>query len=180
MENERYLPIPGFESYMVSDLGNVKRIAPWSDGRKRKIGILSPSRKYGKRTTNNYLRYTLRDNAGKPTWHQAHRLVLLVFVGPPPDSWSQSNHKNGDKEDNRLENLEWCSPSQNQLHKYRVLNAPTRPGSKHHNAKVTEDDVFAIRALRKKGWTLPQLAKEFGLSRPTICWIAKRKSWKHI
>lgn len=49
-----------------------------------------------------------------------HSLVLLTFVWERPDGY-EINHKNGVRTDNRLENLEYCTKSENELHKYRVL-----------------------------------------------------------
>jgi hypothetical protein len=108
-----------------------------------------------------------------------HRLVMAAFVGPLPRG-HQVNHKDGNKQNNVLSNLEYVTPQQDARHKYDVLKVEAPHGSKHHAAKVSEDDVFAIRALRRRGWKLKRLAEEFGLSEPTICWICLNKEWKHI
>jgi len=173
---ETWKPVVGYEGvYEISDLGQVKRISGWSDGRKTKpIGILKTGRK------KRYATAVLHNKKlGKQKQYPVHRLVLAAFVGPLPYG-HEVNHKNGIKRDNRLENLEYVTHSENQLHSYRVLNTPTRPGSKHHNAKITEDEALAIRALHRRGWSGKKLAQEFGIGPSTVCWIVKRKAWKHV
>ena len=95
---ELWKPVVGFEGiYEVSDIGNIKRVAPWSDGRKRKLGLLSvyPNQR-------GYVKARLfRD--GKVTDVRVHRLVMAAFVGPLPYN-HEINHKNGVRNDNRLDN----------------------------------------------------------------------------
>lgn len=172
-------PIVGYEGiYEVNDCGQIRRIAPWADGRRQNVSSVKPLRK-AHITANGYMRVALRHSGEAQKYHPVHRLVMAAFCGPLPEG-HQVNHKNGNKQDNRLQNLEYVTGSENRIHSYRVLKQPTRPGSKHHAAKITEADALAIRALRVRGWTLKRLAKQFGLSVPTVCWIAKGKAWKHI
>lgn len=58
-------------------------------------------------------------NLGRGSRHLVHRLVAVAFVGGDPAL--QVNHKNGDRSDNRAENLEWLSCSENHRHSYREL-----------------------------------------------------------
>jgi len=174
MNTENWKAVVGYEGlYEVSDQGNVKRVGAWTDGRKNRVrGVRKPS------PSKRYSRITLfRDKTHRE--FAVHRLVLAAFVGPIPFGY-EVNHKNGIHRDNRLENLEYVTHSDNQKHKYRILDCPTRPGSKHHAAKLTEDDAFAIRALRKRQWKLKDIAKVFGIAVPTVCWITKNKTWRHI
>ncbi len=53
---------------------------------------------------------------------KVHRLIAELFIGPPPSpKHTDINHKNGIRDDNRIENLEWCTRSENVKHAYAVL-----------------------------------------------------------
>lgn len=173
---ETWKAVVGFEGiYEVSDHGRVRRIAPWSDGRKTKPS----SELVGKISHNGYRRVSLRRD-GKQREFAVHRLVAAAFIGPLPSPIHQVNHKNGRPKDNRYENLEYLTPSQNQLHACRVLHRPSRPGSKHHNAKLTESDVMQIRTLYAQGVLQKHLAEKFGVGCSVICQVCSRQLWSHI
>ncbi|MGH7593440.1 MAG: NUMOD4 domain-containing protein [Gemmatimonadales bacterium] len=173
---EEWRAVVGYEGlYEVSDKGNVRRIAPWCDGRRTK-----PAAKLtGKTTETGYRRISIRKE-GAIREFAIHRLVAAAFIGSLPSSVHQVNHKNGKKTDNCVSNLEYLTPSANQLHSFRVLGAPSRPGSKHHNAKVTEKDVLVMRSLWKQGTLQKDLCVRFGLTRGTVSEIVRRKLWTHI
>ena len=105
MPYEIYMPIeeykdskyPGGAKYFVSNLGNIKNykgeiMKPSDDGR-------------------GYMKIDLRKD-GKRKTHKVHRLVLSTFKANPQNK-SQINHINEDKTDNRVNNLEWCTPKEN-------------------------------------------------------------------
>lgn len=103
---EIWLDVPGYAGlYMVSNLGRI---------RSQKRGVLKPFK-----NCNGYLIATLTQN-GEKVRTGAHRLVALAFL-PNPEGKPQINHKDGDKENNRPENLEWVTCSENNLHRCRVL-----------------------------------------------------------
>lgn len=71
-------------------------------------------------TAKGYLRLHLYVNdAVLRSW--VHRLVAEAFLGSAPTAKHQVNHKNGVPSDNRVENLEWCTQSENMRHSYHVL-----------------------------------------------------------
>ena len=101
MDEEIWCPIKGYESlYEVSDKGRVKSIGYCKER------ILSPG-KHSK----GYLQVELYKN-GDRKMCKVHRLVAQAFI-PNPDNLTQVNHKDEDKENNSVQNLEWCSSKYN-------------------------------------------------------------------
>lgn len=90
-----------------------------------------------------YKRVSLSMN-GKVKRFQVHRLVAIHFI-PNPNKKPCVNHKNGDKFDNVILNLEWCTYSENERHSYEELNKV------NHNRKLSIDDILDIRLNVKKG-----------------------------
>lgn len=102
---ENWIEIPEYEGlYMISDLGNVKSL--YSNK------ILKPSiDKFG------YCRFSATKNKKQKTL-RIHRIVAELFI-PNPNNLPQVNHKDGNKENNSKNNLEWCTDSENKLHAYK-------------------------------------------------------------
>lgn len=98
---EKYIVINEFDNYAISNLGNIKNI--------KKGNILTPYL-----NTNGYLTYTFCQNGVKKTF-RLHRLVALYFIDNP-NNLPYVNHKDGDKTNNKVENLEWCTAKENDAH----------------------------------------------------------------
>lgn len=106
-----------------------------------------------------------------------HRMVVEAFIGPIPDGM-QINHKDGNKQNNRLENLEVCTASHNQLHRHRVLGQHI--GEAHPLAKLREKDVHEIRRMAKKGATHQKIADAMGVDRTCISLVVRGKTWSWL
>jgi hypothetical protein len=104
-----------------------------------------------------------------------HRLVADAFIDNP-NMKPVVNHINGIKHDNRVENLEWCTQYENDLHAKitGLLNPPK--GENHPLSKLTNEDVIHIRESKQNGC---ELAKKFNVPRSTITKIRKHYAWKH-
>lgn len=121
-------------------------------------------------------------SGGKPHWRMIHRLVWEAFHDKPIPDGMQINHLNGDPADNRLANLEVCTPSENVVHAIENWGRPIncRPIFGHANgsAKLTGQDVRAIRAEYSAGGIRQiDLARKFGVSQKTISLITRGEIW---
>ena len=152
--------------YQVSNLGQVKS---------KKSGriLKTPPIKTG------YLRLNLLKN-GKPKQAYVHRIVAEVFI-PQKIGKSEINHIDGDKTNNRIENLEWVTHKENILHSHRIgLNKPNQvKGSKVVNAILTEEQAQII--IDSRGLcSAKQLSEKFNTSVGNIYYIWQGLSWKHL
>ncbi len=110
--------------------------------------------------------------------HLVHRLVASVYCGGY-DKKLTVNHKNGIKTDNRVENLEWVSLTDNIKHGW-ATGLYTGRGSKHHNSRLTNDVVLEIRARLLAGERGCAVAAAYGIGRSQVSAIRVGKSWAHL
>ena len=117
------MPVIGFEGIYEADASG--RIFSIARTMKRKNGTTYTIQRRElslKTTEEGYQMAHLRNCPASETI-SAHRIVLAAFSGHMPDGTVMVNHKNGDRSDNRVENLEWCSRSENAIHAYRALQS---------------------------------------------------------
>jgi hypothetical protein len=108
-----------------------------------------------------------------------HRIVLTTFQRPPK-SWEQCNHKDGNKHNNELSNLEWVTGLENARHAVEVLDSYKR-GQTHGRSKLTEREAAFIVWLKGTyGDTIQPkpIADFYGMSSTSIQYLWKGKSWK--
>lgn len=149
--------------YEVSNYGRVRRLG-------QPDRVLKPE---------SYKRVMLSGH-GKSRKRLVHQLVVEAFLDPPPTPEHVPNHKNGDHGDNRVENLEWTTPRENQLHAINT-NLYGGRGETHGRAKLTEKQVVAIRQRYKGAYgEQTALAKEYGVSPDLIGKIVRAEVWTHM
>ena len=132
---EEWKEIPGYEGlYEVSNKGNVRNV------RRNKLLRLQ-------KTNNGYIRVVLSKNRIK-TGFQVHRLVALTFL-PNPDNLPQVNHKDEDKTNNSVENLEWCNHNYNNTYGTRIerQSKSLTKNWRTRKAKNSSKDVDGTLAL---------------------------------
>lgn len=116
---EMWKKIPGFgESYCVSDQGNVRRANTFERDAEGNYTIVPGKILKGSKNRGEYRTVSLKAGRKLKTC-LVHRLVCEAFLDNPKQK-PHVNHKNGVKDDNRLENLEWCTPSENARHAHRL------------------------------------------------------------
>lgn len=149
MEKEEWEDIPGYEGlYQASTHGRIRSYDKYVKcrgvGQRFMTGRVLKQFKdrYG------YLRISLH-KGGKIKTYKVHRLVLTVFDHPPKPG-EQCNHKDGDKENIYIENLEWCTAKQNCDHRDNVLGKHNR-GERQGSHVLTDRDVREIRVHLKEG-----------------------------
>lgn len=117
---------------------------------------------------------------GKKKTFRLHRLVMMAFEPIENCESMEVNHKDGNKKNNCLSNLEWCSSSENQKHAFRTGLQKPRRGEANNLSKLTEKDVIKVLDMHDEGFFDEEIAEEVGCSVKNIYSILSGKSWKHI
>lgn len=107
----------------------------------------------------------------------AHWLVATHFIGAKPRN-HEINHKDGDKLNNSVSNLEFCSRSYNCHHAHKVLMR--NQGSNSGSAKLNESLVREIFRKVQSGRMQKEVAKEYGVSNMTVSLLSRGKTWRHV
>lgn len=176
---EIWKPVHGMEDrYEASNTGKIKGIFTCnSHPFQRILATCLDERGYEKV-------YIIGPNNKKLTT-RVHILVCLAFIGPKPSELHTVNHKDGNKLNNKPENLEWMTKSEQMHHSYKVLgNIATRPRGKgvHWRAVYSDDEVRLIRKLHKEGLGYHRIRTALGnkTSWVPIQMIVKRKTYYHV
>lgn len=158
--------INGYPYYEICEEGKVKSLAR---GKKKNDKILKNTL-----LKTGYYHVDLCYE-GKRTKKLIHRLLAEAFI-ENKENKPQVNHINGIKSDNRLENLEWVTISENQLHSIKAGLRHTK-GEKNSQCKLKEYDVLFILNDKRK---YKDIANNFNISISTVADIKRGYSWTHI
>jgi hypothetical protein len=160
--------------YEVSNYGNIRSVDRIVEHKTSKfLNIKSQKIKPALRK-DGYLHVHLAKDC-KSLNKTVHRLVAIAFLENPLNKFD-INHKDGNKSNNNLSNLEWNTRSENLYHAYNI--GLKERGEKHYNSKLTEIQVNEIRSIN--GVSQTQIGINYNVSRKCISKILKRQTWKHI
>lgn len=172
LDGEVWEQLPDAHGYEVSTLGRVRSYWKNRWGIRRKPHILT-----GGVCNKGYMCVKIK-YPDKTRTVTIYKLVLLTFVGPAPKGM-ECCHGNGINTDDRLCNIRWDTPSNNQ--KDKLKHGTHRQGEKINFAKLTEDQVREIKSNpRGTGVTLKQYAKKYNVNWMTIWDIENGRTWKHV
>ena len=161
-----------YKIYENGDVYSLKRYEPI----KKVYYDLKNPRKLKKEVIRGYERVQLSSN-GHVKHYQVHRLVGMLFIENPLKK-EQINHKNGIRNDNRVENLEWVSPSENVIHSYEILGRKVKKGDERWNTKIKTKELNQIKILLEQGVSQRGIAKKFGVCQGCIQRIIKERLYK--
>lgn len=177
---EDFRTIARFPGYRFGNDGSV-----WSCWARRSLGVgrgttfvlsgfwrkLSPAR-----NREGYLYVSLREHPFR-SQQFVHRLILEAFRGPCPEGM-EAAHDNGNPADNRLDNLAWKTPAENQ--RDRVRHGTHSRGERNRRAKLSNERVAALRKDFASGITnKAELARKYGVSRSLVSLIVLGKARRH-
>lgn len=181
--NEIWKPVKGYvNEYQISSFGRVKSL-----GRKKKykkhlrnktmiVERLSKTRIIvpGDRP-NGYLFVTLYNNGNRKI-KSVHRLVAEAFIKKTRNV-NVVNHKDFDKKNNMVENLEWCTGLENITHAINGNRMHYCFGEKQHSSKLCE---LSVKEILISSLSIKDLSIKYNVSFSTICDIKKRRTWRHL
>lgn len=161
---EIWKSVSSFPKYEVSTFGRVRHI---------KNGI-----RKAYHDAAGYARISCSKN-GRVSYFKIHQAVAIAFIHNPFGK-KNINHKDGVKSNNRLDNLEWCTHQENDLHAKN--NGLLRPplGERCHQAKLNTASVLKIKELIRCGVSNTKIALMFSVQKEAVRRIKVGRTWKHI
>ena len=178
---EIWKSIDGYEGlYEVSSFGRVRSVdrvveQVRNDGRviphAYKGRVLTPRRN----KLHGYLEVNLCKRGHHYKTCRVHRLVATAFL-ENPNSYSDVNHIDEDKNNNSVSNLEWCDRYYN-TH-YGTRNDRLRTIFRKRNAKISTEDVAKIKLLRDNGTCVREIERMFGISNSQVYRILNNENWR--
>jgi hypothetical protein len=183
LEKELWKPMFGYEEYCeTSTLGRIKVLKRTCIDKRDKQKTIKEKILTLGYYSNGYEQFSLSVDNVRYTGI-VHRLIAKTFI-PNPENYPVVNHKNGVRDDNRVENLEWCTQSYNSKHAFKELGREIRDMKGENNArtKLTEKEVIAIKKEYSEGVLPKSIYTTYSdkVSFSAFRKICGGQTWKHI
>lgn len=165
LPNEEWRYVPFDHNYMVSNMGRIRSLV--YGGHRGKVLSL----------TKHHQGY-LRIRFARGHSYSVHRLVAMAFI-PNPENKKTINHKNGIKHDNRVENLEWATQSENNRHAIATglkVYTERQRQSAIANVKIPVSCIFKVFELYKQGVKQCKIAEQLNVTRTFVCRVLNGKT----
>lgn len=161
---EEWANIPGYEYHQVSNYGRVRSLDMPIAGGNGCVHHIKKGQIRKPMDNGHGYKWVKLSLSGSPIY--VHRLVMDVFSPARAPEMTDVNHKDGNKANNRLDNLEWCTRSENMIHAYR--QGLSASGESRTQAKLSFSDVCEIRSRYLTGETQQAIADQYGVSRQLV------------
>lgn len=181
---EVWKDIPNYEGYyQVSNLGNVKSLKKWC-GNKYISKWKNEEKNIRQATHYHGYKYVYLSKNKERKKKYVHRLVAETFI-PNPNNLKEINHIDGNKQNNSINNLEWCTRKENVIHSYKNKLLIAKRGKDNKNSKaVTQYDIKGN--IIKEWYCIKDVTRELGIADISIsrCCRNKQKTagnyiWKY-
>ena len=179
---EVFKTIPSYPDYLVSNFGRVKTKA-----RELRYTHAVTKKEHFRKSVERFLKVHYNKLTGykfyqlykdKKMYNKSiHQLVADAFI-EKIESFDHINHIDGNKHNNSVDNLEWCTNEYN--HHHATITGLVAKGERVGTSKLNDNMVHAIKYFLHEGYSHVELAFAFNVSRPTISLIKENKIWKHI
>lgn len=181
--NAIYRLVRGWPAYAVGSDGSLW-CRSWLANRRASDSQYGPWRAIsGETHTAGYVRVMLGYRNNRRVRKYLHRLVLEAFVGQCPEGM-QCRHLNGNAGDNRIDNLQWGTPSENNWdlvrHGTHARAGGNKPGERNSRAKLKNCDIPVIRKRLANGEHPRDIGKDFGVTEWCIWGIRHNRTWTTI
>lgn len=167
----------GSSNYLISSIGNVKS-----------LDCILPQNRQGKQVNRAFKGQNIKLQIHTSGYKMVnikgytkfvHRLVALCFL-ENKEQKEFVNHINGIKDDNRVENLEWCTRKENEKHAFST-GLKNSTGDKNPMSKLKHEDVVKIKSQKERSVSnKKELCIKYGVTRQTIERIWGNKIWRHV
>ena len=169
---EDWINLQNYEEYYeISNIGNIRRKEGTFNRKIKNLGLRKHSGGYL------YFQITINNISKNLTYH---RVMAQHFI-PNPENKPFVNHKDGNKLNNSLDNLEWVTASENMRHAYDTGLEVGKKGEEHHNSKYKEEEIKNIKLLFKNGVSRKEISKLYPKMHINyLTLIINNKRWSHI